>query len=122
VEETELRRQAVRLGLAGERQERQAAALWVAREVGGEVVQRESGGMKTASFCVLGRDRWFLLNLLVIYEIRYYWLDTDRRLLGTCENINLTSGHEYINFFIHIDPSRQCLVFFAFQESLVFFT
>jgi hypothetical protein len=39
VEETELRRQAERLGVAGERQERQAAALWVAREVGGEVVQ-----------------------------------------------------------------------------------
>jgi hypothetical protein len=77
---------------------RRAAALWVA----GEIVKwfRER-----LLFCV----GWLDVRDVNALEIRYHWLEMDRRLLEL--------GQILISYRV-----KQCLVFFAFQECLVFFT
>jgi hypothetical protein len=59
---------------------------------------------------VVQRERLMLdMRDVNALELRYHWLEMDRRLLGF--------GKILISHRV-----KQCLVFFAFQECLVFFT
>jgi hypothetical protein len=74
------------------------------------------------------RDCCEMVSTQPVWDLwKYYLLKMDRRLLGTCENINFTSGlvlHStstliYSFLLIRVDS---VFAFFAFQETLVFFT